>query len=149
MLPSISHMAGGKCTGSENRLHVSGSMDAGVTRGRSWDASGRRSSVIVPYPNLKQYAAVPDTWDGSGCRDATASAQHNLVRADYPRIRSPGSTSPCRSVEALDEEVIVVKLVIRRGSRRGGDSGTNSDILGIARDLICEMNRKGMSFATG
>ena len=134
MLPSISHRAGGKCTGSENRLHVSGPMDAGVTSRRSWDAGGRRSSVIVPYPSLKQYAAVqpvPDTWNGSGCRDTTASAQHNRVRADYQCIRSPRSTSTCRSVEALDEEVIVVKLVIRRGSKRRGGSG----ILGIALEI--------------
>jgi hypothetical protein len=130
MLPSISRRAGGKCTGSENRLHVSGPMDAGVTRRRSWDAGGRRSGVIIPYPNAKQYAAVPDTWNGSGCRDTTASVQRNRARADYQCIRSPGSTSPCRSEEALDEEVIVVKLVIRRGSKRRGSGGTNSDILG-------------------
>jgi hypothetical protein len=43
--------------------------------------------------------------------------------------------SPCRSVEALDEEVIVMKLVIRRGSKRRGGSGTNNDILGIALEI--------------
>jgi hypothetical protein len=40
--PSISHWANGTYTGSENRLHVSGPIDAGVTRWRSRGAGARR-----------------------------------------------------------------------------------------------------------
>ncbi|KAE9375022.1 hypothetical protein N431DRAFT_223879 [Stipitochalara longipes BDJ] len=124
--PSILHRANGKYTGSGNRLHVSGPIDAGVTRWRSRDAGARRSGVMTLYPNIKQYARLPNTWDGNGCRGTTAPAQHARVRADC--FLSPAHTSLCRSEAALDEEVKMAKLVSRRGSIWGGEEAARTVI---------------------
>jgi hypothetical protein len=82
--------------------------------------------------------------DGNRCGGTTASAPP-LVRADSCTLIR------CRSEAALDREVELVRLVKGRGNITRWSSctaATDIDRLGIIQDLICEMIRKGVNFAT-